>query len=102
MTNVNIIKDDQQIKSISIEDHAGFANHGQDIVCAGISSVIFGTLNALDHYGYQTDKTKVTEASVDINDIGADEKIQVVLTTMIIQLKTIQESYPDYLNINYI
>jgi uncharacterized protein len=102
MTSIKIVKDDQNIKSINIKDHAGFANHGQDIVCAGISSIIFGSLNALDHYGYDTKDAHIDEASIAIDDISDDSNIQVVLETMIIQLKTIQESYPDYLNIDYI
>lgn len=102
MTNINIVKDDQNIKSVSIKDHAGFASYGEDIVCAGISSIIFGTLNALDYYGYDIEKAIVEDEMIFIDNVGDDREIQTVVQTMIIQLKTIQESYPDYLNINYI
>ena len=43
--------------------HANFAEHGQDIVCAGASAVAFGALNAVDELnGQLTWKlTKVTD-----------------------------------------
>ena len=35
------------IQSFTMSGHADFAEHGQDIVCAGASAVSFGAVNAI-------------------------------------------------------
>ena len=35
------------IQSFTMSGHADFAEHGQDIVCAGVSAVSFGAVNAI-------------------------------------------------------
>ena len=100
MVVVSIKKDESKISSITMSGHACFAEYGQDIVCAGISSIIFGGLNALVEFGLDESKIIVgSEISIDITD--SDKQIDIVAQTIIIQLQTIKESYPDYLEINY-
>lgn len=98
MTKVNILQDNNKLKSITIDDHAGFAEYGQDIVCAAISSIIFGTLNALMVYKLPEEYVEIRDAYIKI-DLIDNHDIQVVANTMLIQLQTIQESYPDYIKI---
>ncbi|MEG0451312.1 MAG: ribosomal-processing cysteine protease Prp, partial [Lysinibacillus sp.] len=66
MTKVNVVKDIDLIKSIEVYDHAGFAGHGDDIVCAGISTIIFGGLNALIEFGLSEECVEISEATINI------------------------------------
>lgn len=100
MVVVSIKKDGDVVSSINISGHACFADHGNDIVCAGISSIIFGGLNALVELGLDQDNIKV-DSDIYIDLTNASNSIDIVVQTIIIQLKTIRESYPDYLDINY-
>ncbi|WP_071442801.1 ribosomal-processing cysteine protease Prp [Traorella massiliensis] len=99
MVRVCVVSKNEEVKKITVSGHAGSARKGEDLVCAGVSSVVFGTLNALD---------KLTSESVDLK-VGQhivievlnllDEKCQLILQTMLIQLATIEEQYSSYIEI---
>lgn len=101
MTKVNVVQDSNDIiVNIYINDHADFAEYGNDIVCAAISSIIFGALNALVHYGCSQKQIIVDDSKACIHiSLNDENDLQVVAQTMLIQLQTIQESYPDYIKI---
>lgn len=101
MTKVKAKIVNGKIFYIEIDDHANFANYGNDVVCAGISSVVFGALNAFVDYHLSDGRIVIADSFIKINLIE-DNDIQVVANTLLIQLKTIKESYPDYIKIEII
>ena len=48
MIQVSIGMCEEHIISLQCKGHAGYAEAGKDLVCAGVSSILFGALNALD------------------------------------------------------
>ena len=48
MIHVSVGMWDEHIISIQCKGHAGYAESGKDLVCAGVSSILFVALNALD------------------------------------------------------
>lgn len=98
MTQVLVKRKDDVLISIEVEGHADFANYGNDVVCAAISAVMFGSLNALTSFKLDDARIIMNNAFIKINLIN-DRDIQTVARTMLIQLQTIQESYPDYIKI---
>lgn len=38
---------DKSLLSFEMTGHADFAEHGQDLVCAGVTAVVFGAVNAV-------------------------------------------------------
>lgn len=48
MIKVRISCTGDDIRSIDVSGHALFDQYGKDVVCAGVSSVVIGALNALD------------------------------------------------------
>ncbi|MDR1782627.1 MAG: ribosomal-processing cysteine protease Prp, partial [Bacilli bacterium] len=101
-TKVIITKEDGYISNVIIKDHSNYDEYGQDIVCAGISSIVIGGLNALERKGLNKDYILVDEKDncIIINLIN-DEVIQTVIDTIIIQLITIEDEYGDYLKITF-
>jgi len=99
MTKVKVLRNnDNKIIRISVSDHACFAEHGQDIVCAGISAITFGGLNALCAEGLDERLIQISDGKVNV-DLTTDEKIQTVARTIEMQLETIQDSYPEHIQI---
>ena len=83
---------------ISIKGHSGYDVLGKDIVCAGVSAVVTGGINALE------DEIKNVEIINQDNILGVkvinnNEKIQIILKTVLIQLQTIEASYKKYIKI---
>lgn len=93
------------IQSFAITGHANFKNRGEDIVCAGVSAVSFGTVNAI---------IALTKADLRIEqgdggflrcelpeqvDEAIQERIQLLLEGMIISLQTIENDYGKFIKI---
>lgn len=94
MIKVSFFYQDNNIIKVEIFGHANFDKLGKDIVCAGVSAIAFGTLNALDHL--LTDKeVKMTQGNniIVIEVLQRTESNQIILQTMLWQLKTISNSY---------
>ncbi|WP_423364619.1 ribosomal-processing cysteine protease Prp [Mycoplasma sp. P36-A1] len=98
MTSVKVVRSNDFVNRIQISNHANAADYGEDVVCAGISAVIFGGLNALVMSGLDQTRVEIKDAFVNV-DLTQNEKLQIIAQTIIIQLETIQESYPDYIDI---
>ena len=51
MTKVTVFRDGHQnFTGFSCLGHAGYADAGEDIVCAGISALVINTVNALEQF----------------------------------------------------
>ncbi len=91
--------DDNQIIYFEIFGHAESTPRGQDdLVCAGVSAIVFGILNSLD----------ISENNIDINieenfiEIKVNfflEKNQIILETLFNSLKTIEERNEKFIKI---
>lgn len=70
MININIYNN-----ALIVRDHANFSVHGSDIVCAGVSAVVMGSLSWFD--------------SNDIVDYVIDEKVPLIKIVLVNNDKTI-------------
>jgi uncharacterized protein len=94
------------IQSFEISGHANYAEKGQDIVCAGVSAVSFGTLNSI--MKLTNVKPIITQGESgflrcelpNTIDEAAQEKIQLLLEAMVISLQSIEEEYGKYMKIH--
>lgn len=100
MVKVWVKRKDAYIDEIEIKDHSGYAKSGQDLVCAGVSSIGIGMLNALDQLVPDMCELQIDEAYIKIKTKQSDEVVQLLLKAMLIQLSTMQESYQTYITIN--
>lgn len=72
------------IKEVTITGHANFSEIGNDIVCAGISAIVIGTLNAL--HELETNQIQVinnTTGLVKLKVINITNNSQIILKTML-------------------
>ncbi len=95
MIKVQIIKEDDKVM-LSVKGHAGYADKGEDIVCAGVSAIIFGLMNALDE---KIAKIKVDENDITIKILKEDLKTSHYMELAILQLRTMEESYGQFIKI---
>lgn len=101
MIKVIITKQGELIKSLKVSGHANYNDYGKDIVCAGVSSIVIGGLNALTSLE-QKDKIKalVNEGHVEIEVLDlTNQNLQYILKVILIQLRSIEESYPSFVKI---
>ena len=95
MIKINVIGNDK----IEILGHAMYDDYGKDIVCAGVSSVVTTTINAIltfnkNYITYKSVKDKFTIIVNEHNDI-----VDNLIKNMINMLQQIEENYPKNINI---
>ncbi|MBF0709994.1 MULTISPECIES: ribosomal-processing cysteine protease Prp [unclassified Gemella] len=103
MINVVVVKKEGEVKLISVDGHADFAEVGSDIVCAGVSAVVIGIINSIDIL----DDDVVFDVSVNEDEKGhityrsleTTESEQLLLNSMLISLQAIEENYSDFIKI---
>lgn len=95
--------DDQgQIREFELSGHAGFAEEGRDIVCAGVSALSIAAVNGLEHFLSVAPQVEQGDGYIFCKLIGEAErdleKAQWILHTMMLGIEQIQTTYSQ----NYI
>jgi|HigsolmetaAR203D_1030402.scaffolds.fasta_scaffold00976_7 hypothetical protein len=100
MITITIVRrrSDRRIVSFAAEGHANYAKRGEDIVCAGVSAVTVGTVNAIEtltgvRLPYAMRNGWLQSAIPETGEPAADGKVQLLLESMVVMLDTIQQSY---------
>lgn len=88
---------DGKYNYLKMKGHANSAVKGEDLICAGASSIIFGFMNALDDEENIIFKQLTNE--IEIISENDSEKVQNYFELVLYQLKTIEESYSQYIKI---
>ena len=87
----------EKITSIEVKGHSNKDAYGKDLVCAAVSAIITGGFNALMDKDYDF-LLQEGHAYVKALDIPSDYDA-VVLKTIEAQLKTVEESEPEFVRI---
>ncbi|MGN7453219.1 ribosomal-processing cysteine protease Prp [Paenibacillus pasadenensis] len=90
--------DDRRIVAFSVEGHARYAKAGKDIVCAGVSAVTVGTVNAIEVLAGAelpaSMKNGWLQSDIpELADSEADARMQLLLESMKVMLEGIADSY---------
>lgn len=98
MIKVEYIENSSNIEYIKISGHANYDDYGKDIVCSAVSAISMGALNALKNIeNYAITQKEGLIIIENKNKSSYDDNI--VLNTILIQLKTIEQSYPKFIQI---
>ena len=109
MITVTIYSDENRKSyGFEISGHALSDVYGRDLVCAGASAVAFGAVNAIPHVTGITPKIEQGEQGGYLKvtipekpDANTDEKLQVLMNTMVTQFYTMTASYSEYIELKY-
>ena len=97
MTRITIYRNEnREVERFSCSGHAGYAEFGQDIVCASISVLVINTVNSIETFTSTAYICEADEESGDIDfrfteDISPDASL--LIESMILGLKEIQNDY---------
>lgn len=96
MIKITITRDQSgNIVRFYVKGHAGIAPRGQDIVCAGVSSLTQAALLGLKVHLNRDFQWKVAQGDVEMELAGQPDALtNAVLETMVLGLLEIAKSYP--------
>ena len=97
MINIEIINN----KTIEVKGHADYAEYGQDIVCASVSTAVYMSINQIEVFDkFDCIKTIVKEGNACIEVVREDEIVKKVISNLIFTLRDLELQYPKYIKIN--
>ena len=104
MTRCEFFTEGDRITGFSVSGHSGYAEAGQDIVCAAISAVVTMAEATINEVCGAKAKVRVKDEQTRITltlPVSCDEEetVQAVLAGMMITLAGMRDDYPDYIEV---
>ena len=95
MTKVTFYQNSEnQCVGFTSEDHAGYAQEGEDIVCAGISALVINTVNSIEAFTEDEFSGEQGDGSLTCTfPEPLSEKAALLMDSMVLGLTDIQKSY---------
>ena len=89
---------DRKYASLEVSGHAEFDESCKDLICASVSSIMFGFMNALDALSEDIEIKQLTNKISIVNHSNSDV-VNDYFELVMMQLKTIEESYGDFIKV---
>ena len=100
MIQVSVIKNNGSYSSLTVTGHAYSGEAGNDLVCAGVSSILTGALNAFDSLTQDSLLTMDKQPLIKIELKTPSELNQKLFEFVLIQLKTVEMAHPHNIEIH--
>ena len=104
MTKCEFFTEGERITGFSVSGHSGYAEQGQDIVCAAISAVVTMAEATINDVCGAKAKVRVKQEDARITltlptSCDEEESVQAVLAGMLLTLCSMRDDYPDYIEV---
>ena len=104
MTKCEFYTEDDRITGFSISGHSGYAEAGQDIICAAISAIVTMAEATINDVCGAKAKVRVKEEDARITltlptACDEEESVQAVLAGMLLTLCSMRDDYPDFIEV---
>ena len=104
MTRCEFFTEGDRITGFSVSGHSGYAEAGQDIVCAAISAVVTMAEATINEVCGAKAKVRVKEEDARItltlpSSCDEEDAVQAVLSGMMLTLISLREDYEDYIEV---
>ena len=99
MIKVEVVKENNLYKKVSIIGHAMYADYGKDIVCSAVSSIVTTTINGCIALDKDSLNYEVNEDGLFITNISNDNTTQTLINNMVSLLKELEEKYPTNIKV---
>ncbi len=97
MIKISIYRNDEsKVIGFRSVGHAGYADRGEDIVCAAVSVLIINTVNSIEHFTSDTFDYKENEkkGQIDFKIISKlSNESSLLLNSLVLGLQGIMENY---------
>ena len=104
MTKVTILQNSKnECVGFDVYGHAGYADAGEDIVCAAISILVINTMNAIEQFtdvNFMQDVDE-EECMIEFKINEPTKETTLMLETMVLGLQTLEdnEEYTEYIDL---
>ena len=104
MTKCEFFRENERITGFTVSGHSGYAEAGQDIVCAAISAVVAMAETTINDVCGAKAKVRVKDEDARITltlpaTCEEEEAVQAVLAGMMLYLINLRDEYSDYIEV---
>ena len=104
MTKCEFRMENERIAGFSVSGHSGYAEAGQDIVCAAVSAVVGMAEATINDVCGAKAKVRVKEEDARVTltlpaVCDEEESVQAVLAGLLLYLCNLRDEYPDYIEV---
>ena len=99
MIKINISNKDGQIHKINMIGHSDYDDYGKDIVCAGASSIVTTTVNAILTFDKKFISYEEKKDNFEIVINTHNEIVDNLITNMLNMLQELENDYPTNIKI---
>ena len=98
MIKVEVVKEKDLYKKVSIIGHAMYDDYGKDIVCSAVSSIVTTTINGCIALDKDSLSYEVNDKGVVISNI-VEGNTQTLINNMVSLLRELEEKYPTNIKV---
>ena len=104
MTRCEFFTENDRITGFTVSGHSGYAEAGEDIVCAAVSAAVAMAECTINDVCGARAKVRVKDESARITltlptSCDEEETVQAVLAGMMVTLCSLRDDYPDYIEV---
>ena len=88
-----------RLDGITIEGHAGYAELGKDIVCAGVTALAENLIGSIENLTEDKIQYEISPGRVDIYFKNLSEAGKLLVDSFFLGISGIAEDFPEYVKI---
>ena len=98
MIRAEFFESDEKLTGFRFSGHSGYAEAGEDVACAAVSSAVQLTVNLLDALGFAPD-VKVGDNVIRCKVTRPDSASDVILQQLKLHFEAVLEEFPETIHI---
>lgn len=97
MIQVQVFKENGHYKRFTIDGHAGYADEGQDIVCAAVSALVINAINSIEKFTEDAFTCDCRDGQISSWEFTSDvsSATDLLMDSLMLGLENIRKSYGD-------
>ncbi len=107
MICVDLYYNQDTLYRFRLSGHAGYAEHGSDIVCSAVSILVINTINAIEQFSDEKLSIDAMHQEKGIIDCSfpnrkkgnTTEEATILLDTLVLGLDSVKQMYGEYIEI---
>lgn len=84
---------------ITVYGHAGYAEAGKDIVCAGVTALVQGLIRSIESLTSDQIQYDITPGRADIYYKNLSEAGQLLVDSFFLGVRLIADEFPEHINL---
>lgn len=84
---------------IEISGHAGYAEYGKDIVCAGVTALTQTLIQSIDDLTDDKIEYRISPGKVEVEYRNLSEKSKTLVDSFFVGICLIAEEFPEYVKV---